>query len=62
LNQTNEIGFTALHLACIYGCPTIVKLLVADKRVDIMKEDKQGRTALFYAALNGTFRLSFITN
>ncbi|KAF2364986.1 Ankyrin repeat [Trinorchestia longiramus] len=45
-------GRTGLHIACIFGCPKVIKLLLT-KGADISTEDHQGNTALHYAAMKG---------
>jgi len=51
-NQT-DIKRTLLHIAAFNGHLGIVKYLVDEKKVDVNKVDKDGKTALHRAAFNG---------
>ncbi|XP_035708444.1 uncharacterized protein LOC110863372 isoform X2 [Folsomia candida] len=55
LNKRDEDGRTLLHFAAMERLPEITEILVADDRVDIAKVDKSQRTALHYAAENGSY-------
>jgi len=55
LNHPDSSKRTALHLACIERLPEVVKILVEDERTEVMRVDERKRTALHYAAENGTY-------
>lgn len=48
----DDRGLTALHVACIYGQPKIVELLLENK-ANIQSSDYSGASALHYAATKG---------
>lgn len=53
LNSENELGQTALHIACSKGNDCIVENLLACGRIDINKQSDNGYTALHFACCNG---------
>lgn len=52
VHSSDDKGHTALHIACLYGKPKIVELLL-EHGTDIHRNDYSGATALHYAALKG---------
>ncbi|XP_065343624.1 uncharacterized protein LOC135941815 [Cloeon dipterum] len=56
LDKSNELGLTALLLACRRNMWEVVELLV-DNNVDISKPDRAGKTALKYAEESEQFEL-----
>lgn len=57
INETDEAGRTALHIAAIQRLPFITVALVDHEDTDVQKRDAKRRTALHYAAENGTWEL-----
>jgi ankyrin repeat protein len=51
INQTNSEGDTLLMLACIHGCPNLVKYLIENFReaIDINQVNEDGNNALMFA-------------
>ena len=57
VNAKNEVGWTALQLASLYGYDKVAKLLIKNgAKVDA--KDKAGWTALHHASWNGQLRTS----
>lgn len=54
LNEKDKYGRTPLMVALEIGCDGIVKAL-HEKKVDLHQQDKNGKTALFYALKNPRF-------
>ena len=54
LNEKDKYGRTPLMVALETGCDKIVKALL-EKKVDLHQQDKNGKTALFYALKNPRF-------
>ncbi|CAB3386911.1 Hypothetical predicted protein [Cloeon dipterum] len=53
LNATNEFGETAFMIACSKNRSDVVEYLLANKDIDLSKEDIGGRTALHHATRSG---------
>ena len=54
LNSGDSInGWTPLHLACMFGHFEIVKYLIEICKVDIMKQDYNGKNSIQHASQNG---------
>ncbi len=53
INEADEGGRTALHIAAIQRLPMITLALVANEETDLQKRDGKRRTALHYATENG---------
>eukprot|EP00981_Chlorochromonas_danica_P010271 scaffold3072_cov125-Ochromonas_danica.AAC.2 len=49
----SKFGFTPLILACLTGHVVVVKILLADSRVDVYKEAKNANTSLHLACSGG---------
>lgn len=54
INEADEGGRTALHIAAIQRLPMITLALIANEDTDVQKRDGKRRTALHYATENGT--------
>ncbi|KAF5288452.1 hypothetical protein FQR65_LT02104 [Abscondita terminalis] len=52
VNSHNDKGWTALHIACLYGHPHLVEYFLS-KNVRVNVTDDLGMTPLHYAALKG---------
>lgn len=52
VHSTDDKGYTALHIACMFGKPKIVELLL-EYDADLQKCDYSGASPLHYAALRG---------
>ncbi|XP_063611943.1 ankyrin repeat domain-containing protein 27-like [Penaeus indicus] len=52
IHTRDERGYTGLHVACIFGRPTVVELLVS-LGADLTATDFRGATPLHYAAQRG---------
>jgi hypothetical protein len=59
LDATDSMGRTALHLSAIKRLPCITRILVEEKRTNVLITDDIVRTALHYAAEDGTFKNHF---
>lgn len=53
VNGTNRTGETPLLVACNIGAEDVLRLLLADSRVDVRAADKDGANAAWYAARFG---------
>ena len=58
INLSNFKGQTALVLAVIKGRKEIVSRLLAERRIDINKQDELGNSALLYALIDGDEKIS----
>ncbi|CAL4100411.1 unnamed protein product, partial [Meganyctiphanes norvegica] len=52
ISTRDERGYTGLHVACIFGRPTVVEILLSQGS-DIKSTDYRGATPLHYAAQKG---------
>lgn len=52
IKTRDEKGYTGLHVACIFGRPTVVEILI-NRDSDIKATDYRGATPLHYAAQRG---------
>ncbi|KAJ9504727.1 hypothetical protein QJQ45_025822 [Haematococcus lacustris] len=52
--KADDMGRLPLHLAALYNNAYIVKHLLVDAKVDVDQPCHNGRTALMYAAMNGS--------
>ena len=53
VNAKGDDGDTSLHLACLYGHVDVVKVLLADERVDVNATDDDGGSSLADASASG---------
>ena len=52
VNSTNMNGYTALHRACLYNRPDILKVLL-EYNANINLQNNSGNTPIHYASRNG---------
>eukprot|EP01113_Clastostelium_recurvatum_P044203 TRINITY_DN7435_c0_g1_i2.p1 TRINITY_DN7435_c0_g1~~TRINITY_DN7435_c0_g1_i2.p1 ORF type:complete len:422 (-),score=79.82 TRINITY_DN7435_c0_g1_i2:71-1336(-) len=57
VNQLDEESMSALHWACAYGEPNIVRTLLGDGRVNPSVRNKRGGTPLHQATLSGAHEI-----
>ena len=54
INSQNQLGETALYVACKRGIVYLAKKILTARGVDINKPDKKGNTPLHAACVSGT--------
>ena len=53
VNWRNSFGWTALHVACFYNHPDVVKILTQQDGIDVNVQNTDKNTPLHYACLCG---------
>ncbi len=56
VNWRNSVGWTALHTACNYNHPDVVKILTQHDGIDVNVQDASNSTPLHYACWWGLLK------